>query len=397
MAGGAARGVAAQHDLVALGGHAEQREVVPELLGEHVRRVRGPVAAVAEQRRDGRVRVVERRRPVPARDRTEHGVVAVRAVADRPEAGQPRHGAVRVHGDAAARVAGHDAVEPVGGGAGAHGGEHDVGRQLAAVGEPDAVGPDLRDDGTGDELGTRGRVPGREVRPDVRAELAVQRRTRGLDDGDVRTGARRDAGELRADPPGPDEDEAQARPERGAQGVGVGRGVEHARVLPAARPHGHGADREHDGVGGEAVARPRLDGPAGSVGGPDPLEAHGRVGEADVVGERVDVHPEVVGEPRGGGPAEELLRQGRAVVRRHALRAEQRDAPGVAAAAERGEGLGAREPGADDDHGRRRPAVVPGGRRAGRRAGRGIGRGGGGSGRDRRHDGRHARHARARR
>ncbi len=72
-------------------------------------------------------------------------------------------------------------------------------------------------------------------------------------------------------------------------------------MLPAAGPHGHGTDREHDGVGDETVARPRLDGPARSVRGPRPLEAYGRVGEAEVVGERVDVHPEVVGEPRGEG------------------------------------------------------------------------------------------------
>ena len=313
-------------------------------------------------------------------------MLARRAVAHGPEPVQARHRAGGVHGDAAARVARDRAVEPVRRGTSAHGGQHHVGPQLASVDEPDAVGPDLRDGRTGDEVGARRGVPGREVHPDHRSELAAQRRVRGLDDGDARARTRRDPGQLGADPAGADDHEAEPRSQRAAQGLRVLRGVQQAGVVPSTGPDRRGADREHDGVGDEAFTRAGRDLPRATRCGAA-VQPHGGVGEVDVVREPVDVHAEVVGEPRRARSGQQLLRQRRPVVRGNALRSEERDPSRVPAAPQRADGLGAGEPRAHDEDGRGRV-------RDRRRTGRAVR---GGRGEDRRLGGRHARHARPRR
>jgi len=77
----------------------------------------------------------------------------------------------------------------------------------------------------------------------------------------------------------------------------------------------------------------------------------GRGGEPDVVGQGEDVDAELVGEPGRFGAVEQVLGQRRAVVRRPALAADQGDPTVEALVSQRGDGLGTREAGADDDDG----------------------------------------------
>jgi len=104
-----------------------------------------------------------------------------------------------------------------------------------------------------------------------------------------------------------------------------------------------GAGREHDVVG---VHRAGVRGDAGPSGLVEKQGAGGSV-QLDAVGEGIDVHPQLVGQPGGCGAVEQVLRQRRPVVRRHALGTEHVDVAVEPGRAQLGNGARGRQPGAD--------------------------------------------------